>query len=201
MRLGHPGDAAGAGRRRRRRCSARPGRRWRSGRRNRRGSRGRWSGSTWTSRSSTTPTTRPSMRPIAITSSSAAPATASSCASASARPGASPTAPARWKALDVFTTKAAERSRQCLRAWRRLAHGAGRELRLRGRDVRQCRRPPRGARFQQRARDRRRSDGDGGAGAHAAWPGSTATPRASAGIPSGSTSAAIRPAGTSPACC
>jgi arylformamidase len=35
----------------------------------------------------------------------------------------------------------------------------------------------------------------------AALPGSTATPRASAEMPSGSMSAAIRPAGTSPACC
>ena len=34
-----------------------------------------------------------------------------------------------------------------------------------------------------------------------ATPGSTATPRVSAGMPSGSTSAVIRPAATSPACC
>ena len=58
-----------------------------------------------------------------------------------------------------------ERAGQCLRAWRRLAHRARGELRLCGGDVRQCRRASRRARFQQRARDRRRSDGDGGAGA------------------------------------
>ncbi len=59
-------------------------------RRSRRGPRARSSGSTWTSRSSTTPTTRSSMRPTASRSASAASSTASGRARRSARRSAWP---------------------------------------------------------------------------------------------------------------
>src|SRR5215831_17854492 len=86
--------------------SAREDQPWRNGRRNRHGSRGRWSGSTWTSRISTTPMTSSSTPPTATTSSSAAPATAGSPAHASARPSARfAYGTTAIEALDVFTTK------------------------------------------------------------------------------------------------
>ena len=109
--------------------------------------------------------------------------------------------PTPIEGLDVFTTKAAERAGPCLHPWRRLAHRAGRELRLSGRDVRQCRRALRRARLQQRGRDRRRSDGRWRirCAARVAWVYKQRRElrrRSRAAL----CLAGIRPAGTSPAC-
>ena len=75
--------------------------------RNSRARRGRWSGSTWTSRRSTTPTTRWSMRPIASRSPNAGSPTATRRARSSARPSARAYGPSEIEKLDIYRTKQA----------------------------------------------------------------------------------------------
>ena len=181
-------------------CSARAGTRSRSGRRSRREPRGRWSGSTWTSRTSTTPTTRSVYAPNRDH-------VLKRCARNSEIVRERLGAPKRFaygadpmEALDVFTTKAANAPVNVFvhgGAWRtglakdyaiaaEMFVNAGAHLVvLDFNNVLET-----GGDLMVMAEQVRRG-----------VPGSTRTPRASAGIPSGSTSAAIRPAGISPACC
>ena len=91
--------------------------------------------------------------------------TAKPCAPASASRCANRYGPTAVEKLDIYRAQARKGADLRLHPRRRLARRRGEELRLSRRDVRQCRRALRRARFRRDQGGRRRSARDGGAGA------------------------------------